>query len=169
MTKKGEGTVRVGDAADVGSWHITSFHCGGELVRYQRIADIDQNVPINLDLWGRAPGELLSASRLICPTGSFAIVLSSPPAKNILLRELVETAIEGLPSRTRQRGVSRSSRTLGAGCGGRGLRQATNDVDPRTAKSCGPDAPTLASSRRSSPPATVARKPGHRGEREASR
>jgi len=131
MTKKGEGTVRVGDAADVGSWHITSFHCGGELVRYQRIADIDQNVPINLDLWGRAPGELLSASRLICPTGSFAIVLSSPPAKNILLRELVETAIEGLPSRTRQRGVSRSSRTLGAGCGGRfgGARRAVLEAD----------------------------------------
>jgi hypothetical protein len=25
-------------------------------------------------------------------------------------------------------------------------RQATNDVDPRTAKSCGPDTPTLVSS-----------------------
>jgi len=38
----------------------------------------------------------------------------------------------------------------------------------RTAKSCGPDAPTLASSVRSNPQATVANKPGHRGEREAA-
>jgi hypothetical protein len=41
----------------------------------------------------------------------------------------------------------------------------------RTAKSCGPDAPTLASSSREASflGATVARKPGHRGEREISR
>jgi hypothetical protein len=39
----------------------------------------------------------------------------------------------------------------------------------RTAKSCGPDAPTLASSRRSDPPVRVARKPGHPGERVISR
>jgi hypothetical protein len=46
-----------------------------------------------------------------------------------------------------QRGVSRSSRTLGAGCGGRG-RRCRRAVLTRTAKSCGPDAPTLASSLR---------------------
>src|ERR1700676_5549315 len=39
----------------------------------------------------------------------------------------------------------------------------------RTAKSCGPDAPTLASSWRSNPPMTVARRPGRRGEHEISR
>src|ERR1035437_5474351 len=39
----------------------------------------------------------------------------------------------------------------------------------RTAKSWGPDAPTLASSWRDFPQTTVARKPGHRGEREVSR
>jgi hypothetical protein len=40
----------------------------------------------------------------------------------------------------------------------------------RTAKSCGPDAPTLASSsRKTLPQATVAKKPGHRGERGISR
>ena len=40
----------------------------------------------------------------------------------------------------------------------------------RTAKSCGPDAPTLASSSREANflRATVANKPGHRGEREIS-
>ena len=37
----------------------------------------------------------------------------------------------------------------------------------RTAKPCGPDTPTLVSSRRKMiPQATVARKPGHRGEPE---
>ena len=42
--------------------------------------------------------------------------------------------------------------------------------DTRTAKSCGPDAPTLASSLAESiREATVARKPGHRGEREGNR
>jgi hypothetical protein len=40
----------------------------------------------------------------------------------------------------------------------------------RTAKSCGPDAPTLASSSREASflGMTVANKPGHRGEREIS-
>src|ERR1700743_3835759 len=43
---------------------------------------------------------------------------------------------------------------------------------PRTAKSCGPDAPTLASTRRRClriAPGMVARKPGHQGEREGNR
>jgi hypothetical protein len=40
----------------------------------------------------------------------------------------------------------------------------------RTAKSCGPDAPTLVSSwRKTIPLMTVANKPGHRGERDISR
>ena len=39
----------------------------------------------------------------------------------------------------------------------------------RTAKTCGPDAPTLAPSLRIHSQATVARKPGHRGERAISR
>jgi len=39
----------------------------------------------------------------------------------------------------------------------------------RTAKSCGPDTPTLVSSwRKQFPLATVANKPGHRGELEAT-
>jgi len=67
-----------------------------------------------------------------------------------------------------QRGVSRSSRTLGAGCGGRGCARRRG-VQPRTAKSCGPDAPTLASSWRDDPPAMVAKQPGHQGEREGNR
>ena len=40
----------------------------------------------------------------------------------------------------------------------------------RTAKLCGPDAPMLASSLRvNNPQATVAKEPGHRGERRISR
>jgi hypothetical protein len=39
----------------------------------------------------------------------------------------------------------------------------------RTAKSCGPDAPTLASSRRDEAQTTVTRKPDHRGEHVISR
>jgi hypothetical protein len=37
---------------------------------------------------------------------------------------------------------------------------------PRTAKSCGPDVSTLASSLREEAQATVTKKPDHRGERE---
>ena len=46
---------------------------------------------------------------------------------------------------------------------------ADESADLRTAKPCGPDAPTLASSWRSDPQAMVARKPGHQGERVISR
>jgi hypothetical protein len=44
-----------------------------------------------------------------------------------------------------QEGVSRSSRTLGTGCDGRGVTRDERYL-LRTTKSCGPDAPTLASS-----------------------
>jgi hypothetical protein len=50
-----------------------------------------------------------------------------------------------VPSRF-TRGVSRSSRTSGAGCDGRFSVRQTSAPEKRTAKSCGPDAPTLASS-----------------------
>src|SRR5438105_5574914 len=46
---------------------------------------------------------------------------------------------------------------------------ADESADLRTAKPCGPDAPTLASSWRSDPQAMVARKPGHQGEHVISR
>jgi hypothetical protein len=45
---------------------------------------------------------------------------SSAPGKNIPLRRYPKSPLKLPPSRTRQRGVSRSSRTLGAGCDGRG-------------------------------------------------
>ena len=69
-----------------------------------------------------------------------------------------------MPSRFHQRGVSRSSRTWEAGCDGREEAQracAPTKASSRTAKACGPDLPTLGSSRRRClriAPATVARK-----------
>jgi hypothetical protein len=55
---------------------------------------------------------------------------------------------DSLPlSRAHKRGVSRSSRTLGAGCDGR-FGGAGRARPSRTAKSCGPDTPTLVSSLR---------------------
>jgi hypothetical protein len=73
-----------------------------------------------------------------------------------------------VPFRTHKRGVSRSSRTLGAGCGGReSIRRslcARRLMYLRTAKSCGLGIPTLMLSWRNDPSATVAKKPGHRRE-----
>jgi len=73
------------------------------------------------------------------------------------------------PSRAHKRGASRSSRTLGAGCGGRGRaaderhgcgRRSRVVLTPRRWRS---------SRREIFPPVTVTKKPDHRGEREVSR
>jgi hypothetical protein len=45
---------------------------------------------------------------------------SSPLRKNNSFLRLIETPLRLTPSRAHKRGASRSSRTLGAGCGGRG-------------------------------------------------
>jgi hypothetical protein len=89
-----------------------------------------------------------SAVALICPTGKSAVVrenLSILPRKNIPLCPSGKSSLQTAPSRLDKRGASRSSRTLGAGCGGR-VDDARRAALTRTAKSCGPDAPTLASS-----------------------
>src|SRR6266481_5110357 len=72
-----------------------------------------------------------------------------------------------------QRGVSRSSRTLGrdavdAAASGEQQR-AGRMMLKRTVKSCRSGAPMPASSLREEAQATVSNKPGHRGEREVSR
>jgi hypothetical protein len=106
-------------------------------------------------------------SYVICPTGCLAKFLSSPRAKNISLFRLVETGIErshpvplrgALRERHGRRGGMRWTR-----------RRARRAMPMRTAKSCGPDTPTLVSSWRSNPLMTVANKPGHRGEHEGNR
>src|SRR5579871_47938 len=63
------------------------------------------------------------------------------------LDRLVDAAIEATHPVSFARGVSRSSRTLSAGCDGRGWR-ARRVRQTRTAKSCGPDIPTLISNGR---------------------
>jgi hypothetical protein len=67
------------------------------------------------------------------------------------------------------RGAARDRHERGAGCGGR-FGAFDEWRIRRTAKSCGPDAPTLASSLAEAiREATVANKPGHRGEYEGNR
>src|SRR6266705_503911 len=68
------------------------------------------------------------------------------------------------------RGAARDRHERAVGCGGRDGGERRTPLS-RTAKSCGPDAPMLASSSRepSLSRATVATKPGHRGEHEVSR
>src|SRR6266576_4874807 len=68
------------------------------------------------------------------------------------------------------RGADRDRHERAVGCGGRDGGERRTPLS-RTAKSCGPDAPMLASSSRepSLSRATVATKPGHRGEHEVSR
>jgi hypothetical protein len=102
---------------------------------------------------------------VICPKGSLLLRMSSPLCKNILLRHLVETDLLIPPSRP-TRGAyrdrhgrrARDAMDAAAFCA-RGDRRAGDEpvsdqqhADERrllrTAKSCGPDAPTLASSLR---------------------
>jgi hypothetical protein len=96
--------------------------------------------------------------RVICPTGKSATacasILSSPDRKNISV----------FPNPNQFYNSRRLVPTRGALRGRHGMMLL------RTAKTCGPDAPTLASSLAElSAQATVARKPGHRGEHEISR
>ena len=98
--------------------------------------------------------------------------LSRPSRKNILLREGVETAIEGLSSCTHQRGVSRSSRTLGAGCDGRGdaRRRGAPIADCEVVAFWCPDAGIKSARMLSqSMPMTETTKPGLRGDYEGKR
>ena len=91
-----------------------------------------------------------STGRLICPTGSLRGFVSSPVSKNISLRRWVETAIhQANPVPIRGAFRDRHGRwardAVDATASQRkSLRGRT--VLTRTAKSCGPDVSTLASS-----------------------
>jgi hypothetical protein len=106
----------------------------------------------------------------ISPTGKSAggpaICLSSPICKNISLHGLVETALSIPLSRPTE---GRFAIVTNAG---RDAVDADGAGDERrlrwTAKSCGPDASTPASSWRSNSPATVTNKPDRRGEHEVT-
>jgi hypothetical protein len=63
-----------------------------------------------------------------------------------------------VPPSCSTKGAARDRHGRGTGCNGRGWRERRTRAS-RTAKSCGSDAPMLASSWRSDPAMTVARKP----------
>jgi hypothetical protein len=100
--------------------------------------------------------------------GNLATPLSSPSRKNILIFRRAES-LYILRRPVLPRGVSRSSRTRGGMRWTQGALK-TRALSLRTEKSCGPDAPVLASSSRK---ATFAddggKKAGRRGEHEGSR
>jgi hypothetical protein len=105
---------------------------------------------------------------LICPTGCVVIWLSSPLSKNFSLRRLLETVLLIPPSRPTEGRIAIVTDA------GRDAVDASGASDEgaclRTAKSCGPDASTLAfKSCGSIRLMTVTTKPGHRGEREGNR
>jgi hypothetical protein len=83
---------------------------------------------------------------VICPTGKSAVCLSSPFHKNFSLSRLVETGIErNHPAPTEGRfAIVTDVRRDAVDAGG----AADESARPRTAKSCGPDASTPASSLR---------------------
>src|SRR6476646_8613120 len=80
-------------------------------------------------------------------------------------RGQISSLIRTVPS---HRGAARDRHGRGAGCGGRGSARDERGL-PRTAKSCGSDAPTPASSLREEAQATVSNKRGHREEHEGNR
>src|ERR1700693_915484 len=106
-------------------------------------------------------------SELICPTGKSAKTVSSPLCKNILVFRRPKSVVCLLPSRPTQRGGSRRH-GRGAGCGGRGGALDGRGLQ-RTAKTCGPDTPTLVSSLRINPRNDGGKKADHRGEHGISR
>jgi hypothetical protein len=96
--------------------------------------------------------------RLICPSCQSAAIDLTP-----------KSAATFAPSRAPQEGRFAIVTNVGAGCGGR-FGGADERRVRRTAKSCGPDAPTLAFKLAGSDlQAMVAKKPGHQGEREGNR
>jgi hypothetical protein len=103
---------------------------------------------------------------VICPSGGLSTGVSSPLCKNISLHPSGKSSLQILAIPPHKRGVGHRHER-GEGCGGRGsVLRATGsqggsmrpvsdhqasgrEMLQRTAKSCGPDAPTLASSSRS--------------------
>jgi hypothetical protein len=89
--------------------------------------------------------------------------MSSPAAKNISLFCLVETAIEQWPSRAHQEGRIAIVTKRGARDAVDAMAQKTKALS-WTVKPCGPDSPTLESSRQNHfLPMTVTTKPGSPG------
>jgi hypothetical protein len=89
--------------------HIASFRCAAELGRCRGIADVDQTVPINLDLW--------YARRSIYPDGRIAHAGHAKIARRVTVSQAVALAPSGksgplIPPSRATRGASRSSRNV---------------------------------------------------------
>jgi hypothetical protein len=108
-------------------WHIASFRCPAEFCRYRGIADMG---PVNsCDL----PDGL---------SRNFCVQLPREKFSAFAVGQITFTNSSVSPHK---RGGSRSSRTRG-GMRWTQVALLTRALCLRTAKSCGPDAPTLASS-----------------------
>jgi hypothetical protein len=84
-------------------------------------------------------------SRGDLPDGLFCQIAVQPSSQKYFAFAVGQIISTSSPRPASIRGAYASSRTLGAGCDGRGSG-ARRAALARTAKSCGPDAPTLASS-----------------------
>ena len=84
------------------------------------------------------------AKNRISRANSTLSLLSSPFEKIFLLASSGKSPLEARPVLPHMRDVSRIVRSVGAGCGGR-LCALDEGRAKRTAKSCGPDIPTLIS------------------------
>src|ERR1700730_1390695 len=119
---------------------------------------------------GRRHGAKSDSGGVFCLTGKSVIWLSSPARKNIPLLRRPKSILK-LRHPVPHRGAFRDRHgrwardAVDAAASGARIARGRMTLDLRTAKSCGPDAPTLASSLRDFPQATVAKEPGHRGAR----
>ena len=119
-------------------------------------------------------GRKASIAQSDLPDGLFGDGRVQPLLQKYSASPLTQIKSKTLPSRSRKRGGSRSSRTLGAGCDGRGsVRRVnnarTNDVaaDGEVVWSWRPDAGAKLAE--TIPQVTVAKEPGHREEHEGNR
>jgi len=151
------------------SWPIASFRWSVEFWRHREIADIVRMVGYAFRFCSSSCGGKSQLRLSSCDLRDLPAE-SSPSAKDFPLCPTGKSSLQAGPVRAHQRGRIAIVTKRWAWMRWTRLAQSTKR-NPRTAKSCGPDAPTLASSWRRCfriALATVARKPGHRGERDIS-
>ncbi len=130
---------------------------------------VELSLEIELDMRGNSPTISKCHAALICPTSENPSRPKTCPDVAIKIFRFVFTPNQWLHGviPPHRRGV-RVVTNVEAGCGGR-ERGSRRLARARTAKPCGPGAPTLALSERNDPLMTGARKPGPRGELGVSR
>ena len=114
--------------------------------RTYSLKDGDRRSPMHPPRAYAGEGKERCAKNRISPTRSTLSLLSSPAHKNISLKPSGKSHLRLRASRLDKRGVGHRHERW-AGCGGR-FGDARRAAQKRTAKSCGPDAPMLALTRR---------------------